>query len=219
MVLFRCSVLDWAMWEDFFLCPLDDIHDQCGLGFLKVFQKVVKSLWRESTFNSQHTHSGSQASVTSVSGDLTLSSDLCRFQVCMWFAYIHSGETLIHSKISEKVVFKKSNSKGDEGGLGRENSKLSTQLCQHVSTHSERNSEYINQRSKNQYGNGYISTREWRCSHHPMRVMVKVYRGKVRLKDDWKGTSSCIFGFTFSKRSVATVKSWLSRTASDRAFG
>lgn len=96
--------------------------------------------------------------------DPTLYSDLCRLKVFIWFAYIHAGEILRHSKTSKKkAAFQMSHINRNEGRQREEKlSELSTWLCQDVSTHSERNIEYINQRSKTKYGKGYVSTREQR---------------------------------------------------------
>ena len=49
-------------------------------------------------FSSQHPHGGLQPPITLLPGDLTLSSDLCRNQACMWHTDVHVGKTFTHIK-------------------------------------------------------------------------------------------------------------------------
>lgn len=46
-------------------------------------------------FESQHQCISSQSPVTPILGDLTLSSDLCGHQQCMWYIYTQAGRTLV----------------------------------------------------------------------------------------------------------------------------
>ena len=61
---------------------------------------VVKSICfcRESEFESQLPHGGSQPSITPVSGGPMFSSDLCEYQAHMVYTGIHKNQMLIHIK-------------------------------------------------------------------------------------------------------------------------
>jgi hypothetical protein len=62
------------------------------------------TIFPRSRFDSQHTQSGSQPSVTSVPGKLKPSSGL---QVALWHTSIHAGKTFNHSKQKKKKKKKK----------------------------------------------------------------------------------------------------------------
>lgn len=69
-------------------------------------------------FPAPHGSSHVDHDITTVSGDLTASSDLCKYQAYVWYTYIHVGTTLMHKQALEcTCVFMPQRESGSQGNL------------------------------------------------------------------------------------------------------